>query len=124
VTAGEVVEWKDAGYGFIRPDGGGRDIFFHAQDLPRSSTRPRIGQRVQFEVTEGKKGPQAVSVSLIAGATVEPSSDEPPPLAPGECDVFTAAAFEAKLRAIIAPAVEAVVSEALDLGRQSGWIEG
>jgi cold shock protein len=63
-----AVKWfePDKGYGFISPDGGGKDVFIHITALRRSgvdSLGP--GQRVRMEVVEGKKGQEADHVTLI-----------------------------------------------------------
>jgi cold shock protein len=63
-----VVKWFDAekGYGFIAPDGGGKDVFIHITALRRSSvTALDAGQRVKVEVVEGKKGLEADRIVLI-----------------------------------------------------------
>jgi CspA family cold shock protein len=50
------------GFGFITPDGGGEDIFVHATGLMQPV---RDADKVEFEVQQGKKGLNAVSVRLI-----------------------------------------------------------
>ncbi|RYU77936.1 cold-shock protein [Hymenobacter persicinus] len=50
------------GFGFITPDGGGEDIFVHATGLQQPV---RDSDKVEFEVQQGKKGLNAVSVRLI-----------------------------------------------------------
>jgi cold shock protein len=51
------------GFGFIVPDNGGKDLFVHANDL--GGAQLNEGDKVEFEVVEGKKGPQASSVRVI-----------------------------------------------------------
>ncbi len=52
----------DKGFGFIAPDSGGKDVFVHANDL--SGAILNEGTKVEFEVVQGKKGPQAGSVRV------------------------------------------------------------
>jgi cold shock protein len=62
------VKWfePDKGYGFISPDGGGKDIFIHVTALRRSGIEMLApGQRVRVDVIEGRKGLEAERVSLI-----------------------------------------------------------
>jgi cold shock protein len=54
----------DRGFGFITPTDGGKDVFMHATALPRAAI-PQEGQRVAFEIVQGKKGPEARNVRLI-----------------------------------------------------------
>ena len=54
------------GYGFITREGGEKDLFFHANELHDVTfDNLREGDKVQFEVGEGSKGPNAVNVSRI-----------------------------------------------------------
>jgi CspA family cold shock protein len=67
-TLDGAVKWfePDKGYGFISPDGGGKDVFIHITALRRSgvdSLDP--GQRVRMEVVDGKKGQEADHVTLL-----------------------------------------------------------
>jgi CspA family cold shock protein len=50
------------GFGFIKVDQSGEDVFVHVTDLINEI---RENDKVQFEVAQGKKGPNAVKVSLI-----------------------------------------------------------
>jgi len=55
------------GYGFITPDQGEKDIFFHATSLDGVMFDGlQEGQAVEFEVTEGEKGPKAEHVKPLA----------------------------------------------------------
>jgi CspA family cold shock protein len=63
-----TVKWFNAekGYGFIAVDGGGADVFVHYSAIQGTGYRSlEEGQRVEFEVTQGQKGPQADAVRLI-----------------------------------------------------------
>jgi cold shock protein len=63
-----AVKWfeADKGYGFISPDGGGKDVFIHVTALRRSGvTALDPGQRVMVEVVDGKKGLEAERVTVI-----------------------------------------------------------
>ena len=61
-----TVKWfsKDRGYGFIEKDGGG-DVFVHYSGIEGQGYRTlEKGQRVEFDVEEGIRGPRAVRVKL------------------------------------------------------------
>jgi CspA family cold shock protein len=63
-----AVKWfePDKGYGFISPDGGGKDVFIHVTALRRSGVNALgAGQRVRVDVVEGRKGLEADRVTLI-----------------------------------------------------------
>ena len=64
-----IVKWfnEGKGFGFVAPDDGGKDLFAHYSEIKGSGfkTLPEA-QRVEFEVTEGKKGPQASNIRPLA----------------------------------------------------------
>ena len=63
-----IVKWfNDAkGFGFIKPDEGGEDLFAHFSAIQSSGFKSlQENQRVQFEVTTGPKGKQASNIQII-----------------------------------------------------------
>jgi cold shock protein len=95
MLTGKVVRFDDVrGYGFIAPDGGGEDVFVHANVLGDDKYVIGPGLRVEFEATDGDRGPKAYAVHLLGGraaaapvmlpapaAQVAPPVPFPPPVA-------------------------------------------
>jgi len=64
-----TVKWfnQDKGYGFITPDDGGEDLFVHFSAIQGSGFRSlEEGEKVTYEVGQGRRGPQAQNVSGVA----------------------------------------------------------
>ena len=60
-----TVKWFDEekGYGFLTPEGGGKDCFVHHSAIQGEGFKKLVdGERVQFEVVEGQRGPAAENV--------------------------------------------------------------
>ena len=63
-----TVKWfnEGKGFGFIAPDDGGKDLFAHFSEIQGSGFKTLSEtQRVQFEVTQGQKGPQASKITPV-----------------------------------------------------------
>jgi len=63
------VKWfnGDKGYGFIAVEGGGPDVFVHFSAISGGGYRSlEEGQKVEFDITQGQKGPQAENVRVIS----------------------------------------------------------
>ncbi len=59
------VKWFNTqkGYGFIIPDDGEKDLFVHHSNIERDGFRSlEDGQQVEYETSEGTKGPEAIKV--------------------------------------------------------------
>jgi cold shock CspA family protein len=66
-----VFKWfnADKGFGFITPDDGGADVFVHFSAIQTSGYRQiEENQRVEFEVVQGAKGPQAAVVGAVTAS--------------------------------------------------------
>ncbi len=78
-----TVKWfnADKGYGFIAVDGG-RDVFVHFSAIQSDGYRSlEEGQRVEFEITQTERGPQAEAVRPCSTSVVEGRT--PPGVMPG-----------------------------------------
>ena len=66
-TIGTVKWFNDAkGFGFITPDNGQKDCFVHYSAIQGEGFKTlEEGQEVEFEVTQGPKGPQAENVTKM-----------------------------------------------------------
>jgi cold shock protein len=66
-----TVKWFNnaKGYGFITPDGDSKDVFVHFSQIAGEGYKSlNEGQRVEFEVREGAKGPEATNVVAVGGS--------------------------------------------------------
>jgi CspA family cold shock protein len=67
MAQGTVKWFNDAkGFGFITPDDGGKDLFAHFSEIKANGFRSlQEGQKVEFVVKQGPKGPQASEIRPI-----------------------------------------------------------
>ena len=64
-----TVKWfnDDKGYGFIEAEDGSKDVFVHHSAITGEGFKSLAeGAKVEYEVEQGPKGPQAQSVSVVA----------------------------------------------------------
>jgi CspA family cold shock protein len=139
MATGRVVRFDEArGYGFIAPDGGGEDIFMHANALDDEKSAYVPGAQVEFEVLEGERGLKASRVRLVrrppavgapALTTASRESDEDD----GELlDVLSAAEFTRELTEAFLEAaptltgtqILALRQRVVRLAQRHGWVEG
>jgi CspA family cold shock protein len=64
MATGTVKWFNDSkGFGFITPDGGGEDLFAHFSEINMQGFKTlKEGQKVSFEIVDGKKGKQAAKI--------------------------------------------------------------
>jgi CspA family cold shock protein len=63
-----TVKWfnGEKGYGFITPEDGSKDLFVHFSAIQGEGYKTlNEGQKVEYEATQGQKGPQASNVRVV-----------------------------------------------------------
>jgi len=63
-----TVKWfnEDKGFGFIAQEDGGKDVFVHFRSIASEGFKTLAeGQRVEFSIEQGQKGPQAANVKVL-----------------------------------------------------------
>ncbi len=64
---GSIVRKTDKGFGFIQPDDGSKDVFFHASNVVDGMFDELAeGEKVTFEIEQGPKGPAAKDIRRAA----------------------------------------------------------
>lgn len=67
MQTGTIKRLTDRGFGFIAVEGSDKDLFFHSKELVGVQYNDlKEGDKVQFEVSESPKGPNATQVSRIS----------------------------------------------------------
>lgn len=76
MATGRVKWFNNAkGYGFVRPDQGGDDLFVHYSYITMEGYKTlKAGQPVSFEVKEAPKGNHAINLTLLEEAASEPAA--------------------------------------------------
>lgn len=79
---GTIKVRKEAGFGFVTPDGGGKDLFFHVKQRARGTDEDQLveGARVCFKAVQGDRGPMAIEVDIFVDS---PDSE------PGQVSQYT-----------------------------------
>ena len=63
-----TVKWfnESKGFGFITPDGGGKDLFAHFKEIQGTGFKTLAeNQKVEYEVIQGQKGPAASRIRVL-----------------------------------------------------------
>ncbi|WP_329108805.1 cold shock domain-containing protein [Micromonospora sp. NBC_01699] len=141
MVRGRFIRFDEArGYGFITPDGGGEDVFVHANVLGDGKYAFVPGMPVEFDAVESDRGMKALAVRILksdraatpAGnglsgevSVVERSEDD------GMCDVLTPAGFRHEVTELLLNAVPTMTGAQIVqlrqglvvLAQRHGWVE-
>ncbi|MFQ6392981.1 cold shock domain-containing protein [Nocardia sp. KC 131] len=134
VSIGKLVSFDGSrGFGFIRPDDGGPDVFVHVNDIGLDEDELRQGRVFEFDVTEGDRGPKAVNLTLVGGQ-LAPST--PPPARhkkerPSSSGLLTAAEHKRQITELLLDASPALTAGEIITIRdrlttyadQHGWLD-
>ena len=70
---GQLKTWKDdRGFGFIKPEGGGKDVFLHISALPGNCRRPQVGDTILYKTVAEPGGKVRAAKASIEGVTPAP----------------------------------------------------
>ena len=73
MDTGVVQKWVESrGFGFIKPNNGGEDLFVHANDITGENRSLEEGEEVEFEVAENRGKTTAINVTGPAGSLSYP----------------------------------------------------
>ena len=143
MVKGKVVRFDEVrGYGFIAPDGGGEDVFVHANDLGPDKPFVVPGSIVEFDVEEGERGLKTAWVRLVespmsraaermVSAQAQPSRISDDDDDDEMCDVCSSAqlsreitdALIAEVPTLTGGQIKAVRQEITKIARRHRWVE-
>lgn len=71
MVKGVLKTWKeDRGFGFIRPDDGGKDIFIHISALKEGGRRPIMGDVIYYQIAKDNRGKYKAINAQIEGVNI------------------------------------------------------
>jgi CspA family cold shock protein len=69
MPTGKIMRWNaDRGFGFIKPEGGGDDVFVHASEFEKAGLdAPKEGDRISYEVKADQRSGKSAAANLKRG---------------------------------------------------------
>jgi cold shock CspA family protein len=140
MNTGRVVRFDEGrGYGFIAPDGGGDDVFVHANELTDRGVRMAAGTRVQFNVVDGGRGLKAYDVQIFGasegggerGAAESPAASQTGGPDEDICEIYPEREFRHLVTDVLIEAdpqltgkqILALRQSLTVFARKNGWVE-
>ncbi len=121
MISGRVVKFtKERGFGFIKPDDGGQDVFLHIAELnqPGDAKKLRVGQVVTFSREDGDRGPKAMDVSIGRNGVEDD----------GMSDVLTTVELHGEIDGVVDNAMRRaklqIKEDLAVLAQGHGWVDG
>nr|WP_203616160.1 cold shock domain-containing protein [Streptomyces sp. SID13726] len=132
MVRGKVVRFDEVrGYGFIRPEEGGEDVFMHANDLIDEKYLYQAGSEVEFSKEHGEKGLKASEIRLVRHASpehrinrvdIERDDDQVDLLSVEEFRIDLTEALLHRVESLTAGQIREVRTCVIDMVRKHGWV--
>lgn len=125
MASGKLVSFDGSrGFGFIRPEDGGPDVFVHVNDIGLGEDELRQGRVFEFDVTEGDRGPKAINLRppRAHGTRPKPAHDGARLTAAEHTRLVTELLLDAS-PALTAGEILAIRERLTDFAAEQGWID-
>ncbi|MEV0354586.1 cold shock domain-containing protein [Nocardia sp. NPDC050697] len=129
VAIGKLVSFDASrGFGFIRPEDGGPDVFVHVNDIGLDEDELRQGRVFEFDMTEGDRGPKAINLTTAGPAPAPAPRQHRRDRATGPLGAEEHKRLVTELLLEASPALTAgeiltIRDRLTEFAEQQGWIE-